>query len=128
VRCSNCGVCCERTEMELSSEDVKSLEQAGYRRDEFAVVESGVIRLRNVDGWCCFYSLTDKRCRVYGDRPLGCYLYPVVYLMGEGAVIDELCPMGHTVSERELRAKGKILEKLLKELDDERKCKKYRVR
>jgi hypothetical protein len=48
--------------------------------------------------------------------------------MGEGAVIDELCPMGHTVSERELRAKGKILQKLLKKLDDERKCKKYHLR
>jgi hypothetical protein len=109
--------------MELSSEDIARLEGAGYRREEFAVVGDGVTRLRNVDGWCCFYSLADKKCRVYGKRPLGCHLYPVVYLMDEGAVIDELCPMGQTISEQELRTKGKILDKLLKKLDNERKCK-----
>jgi len=41
----------------------------------------------------------------------------------EGAVIDELCPMGQTISEQELRTKGKILDRLLKKIDDERKCK-----
>jgi hypothetical protein len=46
-----------------------------------------------------------------------------VYLADEGAAVDELCPMGHTVSERELRTKGKILVKLLKKIDSERKCK-----
>ena len=44
--------------------------------------------------------------------------------MNEGAVIDELCPMGETISEQELRTKGKILYKLLKKLNNERKCKK----
>jgi hypothetical protein len=43
-----------------------------------------------------------------------------VYLADEGAMVDELCPMGHTVSERELRRKGKILVKLLKKIDSER--------
>jgi len=109
--------------MELSSDDVKRLEEAGYRRDEFAVLGDHVVRLRNVGGWCYFYSLADKNCRVYGNRPLGCRLYPVVYLADEGAMVDELCPMGHTVSERELRTKGKILVKLLKKIDSERKCK-----
>jgi hypothetical protein len=50
---------------------------------------------------------------------LGCYLYPVVYLANEGAIVDETCPMGHTVSERESRTKAKILEKLLKKIDSE---------
>jgi len=109
--------------MELSSEDIERLEEAGYRREEFAVVNDGVTRLRNVDGWCYFYSLAEKRCRVYRKRPLGCYLYPVVYLANEGAVVDELCPMGQTLSEQELRTKGKILDKLLRKMDDERKCK-----
>jgi Fe-S-cluster containining protein len=123
VWCSNCGKCCEKTEMELSSKDIKRLEETGRRLQEFAVVDDGVIRLRNVGGWCCFYSLSDKKCRIYGKRPLGCYLYPVVYLMNEGAVVDELCPMGQTISEQELRTKGKILGKLLKKLNNERKCK-----
>jgi len=109
--------------MELSSKDIERLEKKGYRREEFAVIAGGVARLRNVGGWCYFYSLADKKCRVYGKRPLGCYLYPVVYLMNEGAVVDELCPMGQTISEQELRTKGKILDKLLKKMDNERKCK-----
>ena len=123
MRCSNCGKCCEKTEMELSSKDIERLEKKGYRREEFAVIAGGVARLRNVGGWCYFYSLADKKCRFYGKRPLGCYLYPVVYLMNEGAVVDELCPMGQTISEQELRTKGKILDKLLKKMDNERKCK-----
>ena len=109
--------------MELSSEDIERLEETGYRLEEFAVIDDGVTRLRNVDGWCYFYNPADKKCRVYGKRPLGCYLYPVVYLVNEGAMVDELCPMGQTISEQELRTKGKILDKLLKKMDNERKCK-----
>jgi len=106
--------------MELSSEDIERLEEAGYHRGEFAVREDGVTRLRNVNGWCYFYSLADKKCRVYTKRPLGCYLYPVVHLANEGATVDELCPMTQTVSEQELRTKGKILIKLLKKIENER--------
>ena len=123
MRCSNCGKCCEKTEMELSSEDIERLEETGYRREEFALIDDGVTRLRNVNGWCYFYSLADKKCRVYRKRPLGCYLYPVVYLANEGTMVDELCPMGHTISEQELGTKAKILVKLLKKMDNERKCK-----
>jgi len=136
MRCSNCGKCCENTEMELSSDDIKRLERTGYCQKEFAVMDDWgycqkefavmddcVIRLRNVDGRCYFYSLADKKCRVYGKRPLGCHLYPVVYLANEGAIVDELCPMGQTISNLELRKKGKILDKLLKKMNNERKCK-----
>jgi len=124
MQCSHCGKCCERTEMELSRKDIERLEEKGYRREEFAVTDNdGVARLRNIGGWCYFYSTADKKCRVYGKRPLGCYLYPVVYLANEGAMVDELCPMGQTISEQELRTKAKILDKLLKKMDNERKCK-----
>ena len=121
MRCSNCGRCCEETQMELSGSDIERLEKAGYHRGEFALVDNDAIQLRNVNRWCYFYNVTEKKCRVYQKRPLGCYLYPVVYLMDEGAVVDELCPMGNTVSERELRTKAKVLVKLLKEIDAERK-------
>ena len=120
MRCSNCGICCEETEMELSSEDIERLEEYGYRLEEFAVIADGVARLRNVDGYCYFYIRVDKKCQIYEKRPLGCYIYPVVYLENEGAIVDELCPMGQTISEQELRTKGKILDKLLKKLDNER--------
>jgi Fe-S-cluster containining protein len=106
--------------MELSSDDVKRLEEAGYRQDEFAVLDSDAVRLRNVGGWCYFYSLAEKNCQVYRIRPLGCSLYPVVYLADEGAVVDELCPMGHTIPEKELRAKGRVLVDLLRRIDRER--------
>lgn len=124
MRCLNCGKCCENTEMELSSKDIKRLEETGYRLKEFAVIDDdSVTRLRNVDGWCYFYSLADKKRRIYGKRPLGCYLHPVVYLVTEGAIIDESCPVGQTISEQEFRTKGKILDKLLKKMNNERKCK-----
>ena len=119
MRCSNCGICCEETMMELSSEDIERLEEKGYRLEEFAVIDDGVTRLRNVDGYCYFYSRADKKCQIYEDRPLGCYLYPVVYLANEGAMVDELCPMRQTISEQELRTKGKILDKLLKKIENE---------
>jgi len=105
--------------MELSSEDIERLEEKGYRLEEFAVVDDGVTQLRNVDGYCYFYSRADKKCQIYEKRPLGCYLYPVVYMENEGAMVDELCPMGQTISEQELRTKGKILDKLLKKIDNE---------
>jgi hypothetical protein len=35
-----------------------------------------------------------------------------VYVEGDGVVVDELCPMGETVSEKELKAKARILKKL----------------
>jgi len=106
--------------MELSGNDIERLEEAGYCREEFAVIGDGVARLRNVDGCCYFYSLAERNCRVYRKRPLGCYLYPVVHLANESAIVDELCPKGHTISEQELRTKGKILDKLLKRIDNER--------
>jgi len=107
--------------MELSSSGIARLEEAGYRREKFAVADGGVVRLRNADGWCYFYSMTERKCRVYEKRPLGCYLYPVIYLVGEGAVVDELCPMGETISKQELRRKARILVKLLNDIDSERK-------
>jgi len=35
-------------------------------------------------------------------------------------MVDELCPRGQTISEQELRSKGKILVNLLKMIDNER--------
>ena len=105
--------------MELSREDIRKIIGKGYRFEEFTVIDKGVTRLRNVDGYCYFYKQVDKKCQIYEKKPMGCYLYPVVYLENEGNIIDELCPMGHTISEQELKTKGKILDKLLKKIDNE---------
>jgi Fe-S-cluster containining protein len=105
--------------MELSNKDVKIILDTGNRFEEFADLKNGVIRLKNVNGYCFFYNHLDKKCKIYDKRPIGCYVYPVVYLENEFAVIDELCPMGYTVSEQEFMKKEKILEKFLKKLDNE---------
>jgi len=39
--------------------------------------------------------------------------------MHAGVIVDELCPMGQTISEQELRTKGKIFDKLLKKIENE---------
>jgi len=62
---------------------------------------------------------TEKKCQVYKDRPLGCLLHPVVYSIDEGVIADEFCPMRRTVSKHELKMKGKILLKHLKEITSE---------
>lgn len=118
VECSRCGICCADTMMELSSEDIKRLEGKGYRVEEFVIIDDGVTRLRNVNGYCFFYSTAEKKCLVYDNKPWGCYIYPVVHMENEGPIVDSLCPMGHTISKRELRTKGKKLDKLLKMTDN----------
>ena len=120
MQCSNCGMCCEGTEMLLSKEDIERLERVGFSREDFTVIgEDGLTRLRNAREWCYFYNPTEKKCQVYEDRPLGCLLYPVVYSIDEGVITDELCPMRHSVSKHELKMKGKILLKHLKEITSE---------
>lgn len=121
MRCSNCGKCCEKTEMELSRKDVEKLEEAGHSRKEFTVLDNGMTRLKNVDGHCYFYDTVDKKCRVYKKRPLGCHLYPIVYVTDKRAIVDTLCPMGHTIAKNELRTKGQILTRLVRKIDHERK-------
>lgn len=117
MRCSNCGKCCERTEMLLSKEDIERLERGGFSREDFTVTcEDGLTMLRNAGEWCYFYNPAEKKCQVYEDRPLGCLLYPVIYSIEEGAIVDELCPEKYTVSKHELKMKAKILLNHLKKI------------
>jgi len=120
MQCSKCGMCCEGTEMLLSKEDIEGLERLGFSREDFTVTcGDGLTRLRNVGEWCYFYDPAEKECRVYEDRPLGCFIYPVVYSIDEGIIVDELCPVRHSVSKHELKIKGKILLKHLKKITSE---------
>jgi Fe-S-cluster containining protein len=109
--------------MELSDDDIGRLVALGYHRDGFSVTDrDGVTRLRNVDRRCYFYDRGETQCRVYNERPLGCYIYPVVFSEADGIVIDELCSNGDTVTDTEMRAKGRILLDLLNRLDHPAKC------
>ena len=106
--------------MLLSEADIRRLRNAALRENSFVVYdEKGYARLRNVDGYCIFYDKDEGGCKVYRYRPLGCRIYPVIYVEEEGIVIDRLCIRGYTVSRAELKRKGAILKKLLQRIDKE---------
>ena len=121
MHCSHCGLCCEKTEMLLSSADVERLERrAGYDRQKFVRSDKhGYVRLKNRRGFCVFYDVEKCRCKIYKHRPLGCRIYPVIYGEQGGIVVDDLCPMKNTVSEKELKRKGKKVIELLQKIDNE---------
>lgn len=120
MHCSHCGVCCEKTEMMLSIADVDVLEGLGHNRQNFVLHDRhGFFRLRNRHGFCVFYDFEKCRCKIYKHRPLGCRIYPVVYSDKEGIVVDDLCPMKSTVSEMELKRKGRKVIELLRRIDSE---------
>jgi Fe-S-cluster containining protein len=129
MHCSHCGVCCEKTEMMLSSADVERLEKMSHNRQEFMRCDGrGFVRLRNRHKVCVFYDVERHRCKVYRHRPLGCRIYPVIYSEQDGIVLDDLCPMRSTVSKVELRRKGKKVMELLQRIDTEAACDGNRVK
>jgi Fe-S-cluster containining protein len=119
MRCSHCGLCCEKTEMLLSSADVKRLERLACRQEFARSGKHGYVRLKNRRGFCVFYDVEKCRCTIYGHRPLGCRIYPVIFSEFEGVVVDDLCPMKDTISRSELKRKGKEVMQLLRRIDSE---------
>ena len=120
MRCSHCGVCCEKTEMMLSNADIKRLERLGHDRPNFVRYDRhGFARLKNRHRLCVFYDAEKCRCQIYRYRPLGCRIYPVIYSEQEGIVVDDICPMQDTVSKIELKREGKKLVELLERIDNE---------
>jgi len=106
--------------MMLASTDVKRLERAGYEGKKFTYHDkSGFVKLKNHRGFCIFYNVEKRRCKIYKHRPSGCRLYPVIYSEQEGIIIDDLCPMKNTIPESELKRKGKRLMKLIQKIDSE---------
>lgn len=125
MHCSHCGVCCENTEMLLSNTDIERLERLDHDQQTFVRYDRhGFARLRNRHGFCVFYDGEKCRCQIYGHRPLGCRVYPVIYSEREGIVVDDLCPMQDTVSRIELKREGKRLMALLQRIDNEAQARK----
>jgi len=126
MRCSHCGICCTETEMLLSKKDIKRLESIGYYKTLFAKCDKqGYVQLKNRDGYCVFYDVQKKRCRVYADRPSGCRVYPVILDEEKGIIFDNICESRETISEQEKILKGRRVIKLLEEIDSEalkRRC------
>ncbi len=106
--------------MPLSKADVKQLEKAGFDRQEFVRHDrQGYVKLRNRNGRCVLYDVVKRRCRVYRSRPLGCRVYPVIYSVEEGIIVDSICPVQDTVSLLELERKGRTVVRLLRRIDRE---------
>ncbi len=106
--------------MELSEADVERLEGLGLRREEFSVEgPDSILRLRNVDGHCCFLVKAEARCRVYQHRPRGCAIYPVNITDDGEIVVDEACRTGGTVTRAEMARKGSELRSLIATIDAE---------
>lgn len=91
-----CAACCYETEMLLSEGDIRRLEAAGKRREDFVELDDqGHAGLRNVEEagkrHCAF--LVADRCSVYDDRPQGCRIYPLTLSANAERVVRDVdCP------------------------------------
>jgi len=116
--CLSCGLCCIETEMILLPSDIESIRKLGYLIKEFAIFKDGYFRLRNVNGHCYFYDPVSGRCRIYRYRPLGCRIYPIIYVEGLGPAVDSECPLASTLTQREWKVGVKLLSKYVKLLNE----------
>ena len=120
MRCSNCGVCCTETEMLLSKKDIKRLERKGFNQNQFVKYDKqGYAQLKNLDGYCIFYDLKNRQCRVYVNRPAGCRVYPVILHEARGIILDSICQSRQSITLSEKKLKGQRVIKLLEVIDSE---------
>jgi len=75
--------------------------------------------LKNRDGYCVFYDLKNRKCSVYGDRPAGCRVYPVILDEETGIILDDICQSRNTITFEEKKIKGKKVIRLLEIIDAE---------
>ena len=75
--------------------------------------------LKNREGYCVFYDLKNRKCSVYGDRPAGCRVYPVILDEEIGIILDDICQSRSTITKEEKNLKGKQVIKLLERIDAE---------
>lgn len=86
-KCQMCGNCCGFRVIPLTKEDVKRLEDGGYR--DFTS-HRGEPCLKRVRGKCVFYK---DRCSVYEFRPKVCREFPFFKAYGIGyAQKSSFCP------------------------------------
>jgi len=120
MHCSHCGICCTETEMLLSKEDIKRIEKKGFHKKYFLKIDKeGYAQLKNRNGYCVFYDLEKRQCRIYPDKPSGCGVYPVILDEDIGIIIDEICPEKATITPEEKEEKGKAVINLIKVIDAE---------
>jgi len=111
-----CALCCYSTEMPLSRKDIERIASLGYSIDYFVEYVDGVPRLRNVDGHCVFLDPSTRRCQIYPYRPMGCRLYPLVYVPGEGVDVDPECPKAYTIDRKTVEKLAPLVLRLVEEV------------
>jgi Fe-S-cluster containining protein len=125
MRCIRCGVCCQETDMLLSTKDINRLGKQGYQKDSFARFDKdGYAFLRNRQGCCVFYNPQERRCNVYSFRPSGCRVYPIIFDEERGIVVDLICHAQETVTEEDKALKGREVLNLLEQIDGEARKRK----
>jgi len=102
--------------MMLSIRDIEVIENLGFKKEDFSFKnEDGFYLLRNIGGECFF--LTKNKCQIYTHRPQGCGFYPIIFdLESNKALLDEECPLIHTISEKTLQSFSGDLQKFVKKL------------
>ncbi|MCS7185299.1 MAG: YkgJ family cysteine cluster protein, partial [bacterium] len=104
--------------MQLTNEDIRRIEQLGFKKDQFIEFDkNGFAKLKNKSGYCIFYDIIKKECKIYENRPIGCTLYPIMYdPIKNDITIDYSCPSANTVTEEELESKQVTLMKTIKQI------------
>ncbi|MFX1233406.1 MAG: YkgJ family cysteine cluster protein [Promethearchaeota archaeon] len=94
--CKNCGICCQNTEMLLSEQDIRLIEEKllNITRNDFTELnERGMHQLKNKNSHCVFLDNSSKMCTIYKIRPQGCRFYPIVYDYNKKVCLyDRDCP------------------------------------
>ncbi|MCW4006099.1 MAG: YkgJ family cysteine cluster protein [Candidatus Bathyarchaeota archaeon] len=120
MHCTRCGVCCTKTQMLLSNEDISRLESLGYPKSSFVRFDKDSYAiLKNRKGYCVFYDPQKMQCNIYPNRPAGCRVYPVICDEDNSIIVDHICHARQTVTPQEKSVKGNRVIKLLAQIDKE---------
>jgi Fe-S-cluster containining protein len=110
---NNCIKCCKETQMSLTCKDIKRISKLGFKPEDF-IVETKGMYLKNKLGKCVF--LLEDRCKIYGSRPEGCKLYPLVYNdETKNTLLDNYCPFREYFKVK--KSDIKKIKNLIKEID-----------
>ena len=95
-KCENCGKCCLETEMILSQQNIKIIisNLPNIKKQDFTFKNiNEQYQLRNIEGHCFFFDVSNRECKIYKFRPQGCRFYPLIYDFNKkDCRLDDDCP------------------------------------
>lgn len=105
--------------MILTPYDIEILKSLGFDTNYFAKMnEQGYYVLRNVNGHCVFFDPKLRKCKIYKYRPLGCRVYPIIFIQDENIItVDDECPAARNVSLEDVIRVLPLLQRIFKELN-----------